>query len=157
MKPKLTGRILRHILELNKISRPNVALFVYSHVLWSFWDKILSQIKFILPNNLSFSFPICLLLKMSWRFSETFPSWDLILWVTPSPFIICTCLLNHEVMWNIVTDRTWHALSWSQMHQLGSLWSNKLHLWATWKLKTGLFCCFFEDQFTWITENFFQI
>ena len=52
--------------------------------------------------------------------------------------------LNHEVKWNIMIDRTWHALSWSQMHQLGSLWSNKLQLRATWRLKTWfLFVCLF--------------
>lgn len=113
MKPKLSGRILRHILELNKISDPNFALFVYSHVLWSFSEiKILSQIKFILPNKLSFSFPICLLLKMSWRFSETFPSWDLILWVTPSPFIVCTCLWTMRscgTLWQIEPDTPCHG------------------------------------------------
>lgn len=143
MKPKLTGRILRHILEPNKISEPNVALFVYSHVLWSFSEmQILSQIKFILPNNLSFSFPICLLLKWVGGFLRLSPSWDLIVSDTISFHHLHFLLLNHEVMWNIVTDRTWHALSWArctswEAYGATSFISGQL------EVKTGLFLLFF--------------
>lgn len=107
MKPKLSGRILRHILELNSLWTQLCNLCLLLRALKFFWDKILSQIKFILPKKLSFSFPICLLLKMGWRFSETFPSWDLILWVTPSPFIICTRLWTMRscgALWQIEPD-----------------------------------------------------
>ena len=80
-----------------------------------------------------------LILIIVWRVSETFPSWDLILRGDTIFLNGLYSSLIHDVMWRIMTNRTWHALSWSQIHQLGSLVSNKLQQRVTWRLKTWLF------------------